>query len=108
MKEIPTHRCRTAQLAIDMDMYAEFPSYADGRKLNYWEAHPEHWYYKCLEGLVCTNLNTRPMTMCEDCNRRQWAWQKEWSAERRRKALAKKLGESEAGMQSGRNGGRQW
>jgi hypothetical protein len=48
------------------------------------------------------------MTMCEDCNRRQWAWQKEWSAERRRKALAKKLGESEAGMQQGRNGGRQW
>ena len=93
MKEIPTWPCRTTQLQIDMGIYAEAPMVRDGVRLSYWQAHPEHWRYRDMENVICDQLVFRANHMCEACNKRQWAWEKEQYRIRRLKALAAKAAE---------------
>lgn len=90
MKEIPTYHCRTFVLQGDIQLYHQQPLYKDGRKLSFWEAKPEMWYYRDLEDVLCDQMVVRMNTMCPSCNARQWEYQKEVSAKRRAKALAEK------------------
>jgi hypothetical protein len=83
MKEIPTYHCKTYQLQIDIDLYKSAPAVKDGRRLSFWEAHPEHWYYRDLEDVLCDQMVFRFNEMCPSCNARQWAWQQEQYAIRK-------------------------
>lgn len=95
MKEIPTYVCRTRSLQAELMSYAEHPVRRDGRALSYWEAHPEHWRMKAMEGIVCDQMVYRMSDMCKFCLKRCWDAEQEVYKERRLKALAAKAAEAE-------------
>lgn len=95
MKEIPTYPCKTRSLQHSLMSYEEHPVRRDGRVLSYWEAHPEHWRMKAMEGIVCDQMVLRMSDMCKHCLRRFWDAEQEVYKQRRLKALAAKAAEAE-------------
>ena len=85
-KEVPQWPCWTFQLNADRYSYKKAPSYdQDGAVMTFWQAHPEHWKYRCLEDLLCDTKVVRMCTMCDPCHRKVIAWEREYWAERRLK-----------------------
>jgi hypothetical protein len=89
--EIPQYDCWTRTFNLSMVRYAKEPSVDQtGKVLTFWEAHPEHWRYRVLEGRVCSAQVNRMCVCCDDCGRIVVRFEKAYWAERR----AKKVGDA--------------
>lgn len=83
-KEIPTHPCWATVINSGIWRYAKKPSMAeDGGPLSFWEAHPEHWKYRILEGLLCDQLVVSANETCQSCGVIVVAWEREYYARRK-------------------------
>lgn len=90
VEEIPQFPCWTHELGLAMVRYAQEPSIDEhGNVLTYWQAHPEHWRYRVLEGRMCDRRNVRMCVCCDDCGRLVVGFERAYWAERKaRKAAA--------------------
>ena len=82
--EIPQYDCWTRTFNLSIIRYAKEPSVdQSGKVLTFWEANPEHWRYRVLEGRVCSAKVNRMCVCCDDCGRSVVRFEKAYWAERR-------------------------